>query len=493
MASDRGGDVSRDLRTLFGAGVVGSLSDGELLGRFHAREDDSAELAFAALLDRHGPMVLRVCRSVLRDEHDAQDALQATFLVLARRAGSIRRRDSVGSWLYGVALRVASSARAAEARRRAARAWGGRTIDGGRVDWDRAGCGRDPPRGARPAAGALSRGIGALSPGGPGLRGGGASAGVADRHGQEPAGAGRERLRDRLTRRGLAPSVAAGGVLAAESSRAAVPLADTIRAVLSSMNPNTAGGGMVSPGARALARKVVIAMFLGKIRTAAAVVMACGGLSAGVMLVHQRLAEGAMPEPQPEPRPAPAAKTPENTDEGPTRFRRVGLDPDDVVNVTGLDLYKYRLDDMPKGKRFRVMIREQKDAKTPPRVLYDLPFKKTAEGPATFRFSFLRRDRTLQGVLLSQEEQAEFRVNATGCDPSGFVTIVEVPLHGVEPTRKGLIPHRSDEAIRRSGIKETRLLTIVASEPGKPGSSPTAFPRGELVIVDDPEPKSSTD
>ena len=68
-------------------------------------------------MDRHGPMVLRVCRSILHDEHDAQDAFQATFLVLARQAGAVRQQ-SVGSWLYGVALRVAVNARSSMARRR---------------------------------------------------------------------------------------------------------------------------------------------------------------------------------------------------------------------------------------------------------------------------------------------------------------------------------------------------------------------------------------
>jgi RNA polymerase sigma factor (sigma-70 family) len=98
-------------------GAVGGLTDGQLLERFLGRRDEGAELAFAVLVERHGPMVLRVCRALLRDPHDAQDAFQATFLVLVRRAGSIRTRDSVGSWLHGVACRVAAAARSASARR----------------------------------------------------------------------------------------------------------------------------------------------------------------------------------------------------------------------------------------------------------------------------------------------------------------------------------------------------------------------------------------
>ena len=106
------------VETLFQAGKAAGLSDGQLVDRFVQRRDRAGEAAFAALVDRHGAMVLRVCRQVLGDPHDAQDASQATFLVLARRAGSIGRRESVASWLHGVALRVAAKARQTEARRR---------------------------------------------------------------------------------------------------------------------------------------------------------------------------------------------------------------------------------------------------------------------------------------------------------------------------------------------------------------------------------------
>jgi RNA polymerase sigma factor (sigma-70 family) len=89
-------------------------SDGELLGRFVVGRE---EIAFATLVRRHGAMVLGVCRRILSD-HDAEDAFQATFLVLARKAESVRKTQSVASWLYGVALRVAQQARSAAAIRR---------------------------------------------------------------------------------------------------------------------------------------------------------------------------------------------------------------------------------------------------------------------------------------------------------------------------------------------------------------------------------------
>ena len=81
--------------------------------------DDSAEAAFEELMIRHGPMVFGICKNVLQDVHDAQDAFQAVFLVLANRARSIRRKDSVASWLFGVAKRVSARARSRAARRRA--------------------------------------------------------------------------------------------------------------------------------------------------------------------------------------------------------------------------------------------------------------------------------------------------------------------------------------------------------------------------------------
>jgi RNA polymerase sigma factor (sigma-70 family) len=113
-----GAGLRGQIHRLWDLGTFTGLSDAELLARFAAGHEDGAELAFEALVERHGPMVCRVCRGVLRDEHAAEDAFQATFLVLATKARSLWVKDSLASWLHGVAHRVAARARSDAARRR---------------------------------------------------------------------------------------------------------------------------------------------------------------------------------------------------------------------------------------------------------------------------------------------------------------------------------------------------------------------------------------
>lgn len=120
MASGQDHVIRKSVQTLFSVGAVGGMADGELLDRFmHRRQSDTeAEGAFRALVERHGPMVLGICRRVLRDPHDSEDAFQATFLILVRKGRSIRRRESLSHWLGGVARRVAVRAKVNSNRRR---------------------------------------------------------------------------------------------------------------------------------------------------------------------------------------------------------------------------------------------------------------------------------------------------------------------------------------------------------------------------------------
>jgi RNA polymerase sigma factor (sigma-70 family) len=107
-------DVLRHLQRAAAAGDAAHLTDGEVLGSFVERADPAA---FEEIVRRHGSMVLGVCRRLVRHEHDIEDAFQAVFLVLARKAACVRPRSKVGNWLYGVACRVARRARDTVQRR----------------------------------------------------------------------------------------------------------------------------------------------------------------------------------------------------------------------------------------------------------------------------------------------------------------------------------------------------------------------------------------
>ena len=214
MASVSSSAVWKHLATLFQIGTVTRVTDGSLLDRFRNGPAEDAEAAFAVLVDRHGPMVLQVCRRILGDRHDAEDAAQATFLVLARQAHTIRQRDSVASWLYGVAARVAGRARRDAARRRARERRGAevamtirRGDDGDRdaseTSWPELyeELGRLPDRFRLPIVLCHLEGLT--------YEQAARQLGCPVRTIQSRLARGRQRLRDRLTRRGVAPAVLA--------------------------------------------------------------------------------------------------------------------------------------------------------------------------------------------------------------------------------------------------------------------------------------------
>jgi RNA polymerase sigma factor (sigma-70 family) len=107
----------REIEALWSAGTLGPLSDTQLLDRFFAGQGEPSEIAFATVVERHGPMVLGVCRRILGHDQDAEDAFQATFLVLARKGRGLARKELLANWLYGVAVRTARELKAANARR----------------------------------------------------------------------------------------------------------------------------------------------------------------------------------------------------------------------------------------------------------------------------------------------------------------------------------------------------------------------------------------
>lgn len=309
MAIGRDGAVLREFRALYESGTIGGLTDGQLLERFATGRGEVAERAFAMLVERHGPMVLRVCRGVLVDPNDAQDAFQATFLVLLRKSRGLWVRDSLGPWLHQVALRTASCARSVASRRKrhehraaelAASEQSRGHVEKGR-DWEpvlHQEIERLPERYRVTVV-------------------------LCDLEGQSHAQAARQlgwpvgtvksrlsrardRLRSRLIRRGLAPAAGLAAVLASESTRAAVPT--VLARSTTALATNLTAAGVVPASVAGLAKGALKTMMLAKFRVLAialpAIVAAAG---AGIF------ARGDGPAPSPNPENPPAAPSPESS------------------------------------------------------------------------------------------------------------------------------------------------------------------------------------
>jgi RNA polymerase sigma factor (sigma-70 family) len=294
------GSVLRSIGTLFRVGSVGGMTDGQLLDQFLCRQDEGAEAAFAALVGIHGPMVWDVCCGVLSDSHAAEDAFQATFLVLASRARSIRRRDAIGPWLHGVARRVAVRAKTTAARRR---------LREGEATEMTATPEPDPI--PREQIEALHEEVDRLAEK---YRAPlvlcyfeGRTHADAARLLRCPVGTvsvrlsrARELLRARMTRRGIVlPAAWAGAVLSSETASAAMPgglAASTIRAAMNLAAGKAMTAGTVPVAIAQLAEGEIRTMIFTKMTVIAAGVLAIGIGTAGVGL----LAAGNRPE-SPEP------------------------------------------------------------------------------------------------------------------------------------------------------------------------------------------------
>jgi RNA polymerase sigma factor (sigma-70 family) len=306
----------RRLHTLVRADQAGALTDGQLLERFALRRDEDA---FALLVRRHGPMVLGVCRRLLRHEQDAEDAFQATFLVLARRAPSVRCRAALGSWLYRVAVRAAHTARG-RAEPPGAAAWaaacGADADPAGEAAWrelrpvlDEEVC-RLPEKYRAPVVLCY-------------LRGKTHEAAAAELGWPRGTVAGRlararDLLRRRLTRRGVTLSAGALATALSGGASAAVPegLARGTAAAAGRFAAVSEGAAL-SAHAAELARGVLHAMFLTRLKLVGVVLLLLTCF-AGLGSFALGRTDAAPEEPQPpakaEPLPAPKAPAPVTRD-----------------------------------------------------------------------------------------------------------------------------------------------------------------------------------
>ncbi len=276
-----------DLGRIFRGDTVTGLSEWQLLERYLERRDESA---FEALVTRHGPMVLGVCRRMLGGSPEAEDAFQATFLILIRRARDLGPRDAIGPWLYGVATRVAARARAQAARRRQQSAplafavpdRSGSTIDPDLVEVLDLELSRLPGKYRSPLVLCYLEGL---------------THEEAARDLNWPVGTvkgrlarARELLRSRLSRRGFAPTA---GVLGALSSPELItildrPLAERIAGASARLAAGQSAAQVVSRSVTSLVEGVLTTMSLTKFKWAALAAVATGfALTSAAVLGRQ--------------------------------------------------------------------------------------------------------------------------------------------------------------------------------------------------------------
>jgi RNA polymerase sigma factor (sigma-70 family) len=304
-------------------------TDRQLLEYFATSQD---ETAFAELVARHGPLVLRVCRRVLGHEQDAEDAFQATFLVLAQHFGSIRKRESLTAWFYGVAYRTAMKAKRSAARRRNHEASSSQRTRSttARPSWDDVQAVLDEEIERLPAT---FRAAFVLCV----LEGKTVPAAAEELKCKEGTVSSRltrarQRLQQQLAQRGIRLSAVLAALSVADSARATVPsklVQTTIRLGL----VGAAGGPaaeQLPPDVAALAAGVTRAMFLQKARIATLVLLIAGLVAAGVgVLTHQALAAREQPVASPKSGTrSPASRTPAEDEQGSIAYSGRVLGPD---------------------------------------------------------------------------------------------------------------------------------------------------------------------
>jgi RNA polymerase sigma factor (sigma-70 family) len=360
------------------------LTDGELLERFLGGRDDQA---FAALLRRYGGMVLGVCRRVLRQEQDAEDAFQATFLVLARKGATLTRRELVGHWLYGVALRTALVARARSARRRASE----RPLADlpepeaprGRSEADLAALLQEEVQ-RLPAKYRLPVVLCELD--------GGSRREVARQLGipegtlSSRLAAARKLLASRLARRGAALAAA---LAAAQAGAPACVPAPLLVSTLAAVDP-TPSESVLPARVAALTGEVVNAMFWAKVKLFLTVLIAAGVLAAGAVWFSGSVAAdpGAQAaKADPPGAPGPPAKADKQPAEGKTPARGKTVPPGVPLQLTvKVKKGKYKLDlGGLSAKDFRKLVESRAKAPAgqaappPPAVDLELELKNTSD------------------------------------------------------------------------------------------------------------------
>jgi RNA polymerase sigma factor (sigma-70 family) len=299
MATALGGTLLRHIQRLtIGRGVL-DRTDRQLLDEFATRH---SEAAFTALVQRHGPMVLRVCRRVLGQDQDAEDAFQATFLVLARRTTSIHKRDALSDWLHGVAFRTAMRAKRSAARRRnhETRRSGAAPVAADSPTWDDVQAVLDEEIQRLPGC---FRGAFVLCV----MEGKGGSEAAAElgcKEGTVKSRVNRARrlLQRQLSRRGIHLAALLAALSVAESAgRAALPapLAQLATRFGLAVAAGAPAAVVIPPHVAALAAGVTRAMFLPRIRSLTAVLLAVSLIAAGAgALAHQAAAPPQPPERQ---------------------------------------------------------------------------------------------------------------------------------------------------------------------------------------------------
>ena len=419
MAGRQVGATVRQLQTLFNVGTACGLTDDQLLARFVSSRDHGA---FEALVERHGPMVASVCRGVLKDPNDAQDAFQATFLVLVRKAGSIRGGGSLGSWLYRVAFNMAVRINSEAARRQRLERRAGAMAEPSKTDSTHGDelvpalyeeVDRLPEKYRLPVV--LCH-LEELSHAQAARQLGWTEGAVRGR-----VARAREVLRRRLARRGLVLSAGALATAMAErsasASSASVPAAwidGTVKAATAIVVGQPVAAGAVSVAAISFSETMVRSLFMTRLKIAAAAVLAVGG-AVFVAAIAAEQGNGAMRKADSTPRSDVAARAVvaiEKTPRADEKTRPVPvagrvIDPDGRP-VSGAKLYLTEAHDPDKS--------------APPPIV-------RATSGTDGRFSF---------QVSRGEVQRSWRPIANGDHP-GVVAIADGfgPGFGIEPDKSG--------------------------------------------------------